>query len=1035
MKNKLLLSFVLLLCTVLTLGAQVRRITGKVISADDGTAIAGVTVRVVASTSAGQTDGAGNFALNVPTSAKNIEFHYVGYRSLTIDITGTDYYEVSLVPTATTLDEVVVGAVGLETKAREQGTQQTRISGKVLTQGKPINVAAGLHAKVPGLQVNAVSSGVNPTVRLVLRGNRSILGDNTALLVVDNSIVPSSVLGNINPEDVESINVLNGAGAAALYGSQGSNGAIIITTKKGKTGSTDITLGHTATFEKVSFQPKLQEKFGAGADSDLQIYTPYENQQYGPRFDGSIKNVGQTLEDGSIQTLPYSPVDDRYKFWETGKTNQTDLSVSSGDEKGTQYVSLQHVDVSGTTYKDKYNRFGIRANGTRNVYDNVKVGYNINYIQNRYNITNNTASMYENLLNTPANIPVTAYKDWQNDKFANPNGYYNNYYENPYFEIDNYRQKTRNDYLTGNVEFNWKVVDWFSLIARGNLTTRNQSFKNTTGKFTYSNYVLENFSGSHANIPGGVSDGSFYSTTVIGDINAIFTKKVDDFGFRFTLGNQIINRHSKSLDVSINGLVIPGLYNISNRSDALPNGSESNSTSREIGLWGQFVGDYKNFLFVTLNGRNDWVSVLDKNNRSFFYPTADVSFIATDAIEALKDNEVLNVLKLRAGWSKSGNVNLSPYGLLATFGQARGFPYEGTGAGFTIGSTMVAEGLKPEITEGVEVGFDATFLRRRVNASFTYYQTNTTNQIIPTGVSQATGYVQLRQNVGLVKNKGIESSLDLNLYRTSNWNVTVGGNYTWLWNIVDHITPDLTTINVSTGGSAQAYAIEGEQFPILRGTVYEKDDQGRIIVDSKTGYPKAAESPELLGRLTPKHRIGLNTYITYKNFALSAVAEYRGGYYIYNNGASTYDFSGSSIRTTWYDRDRFVIPNSVYMDEATGQYVENTNVTVKDGGSGFWSNGSTNRNIAENYVYSGDFWKIREIALGFTVPSGLLANAKYIKGAQISLQGRNLFIWTPKSNIYTDPEYSFSDGNAVGITTLGQTPPSRYFGGTVTLRF
>src|SRR5690606_41250638 len=154
---------------------------------------------------------------------------------------------------------------------------------------------------------------------------------------------------------------------------------------------------------------------------------------------------------------------------------------------------------------------------------------------------------------------------------------------------------------------------------------------------------------------------------------------------------------------------------------------------------------------------------------------------------------------------------------------------------------------------------------------------------------------------------------------------------------------------------------------------------GRIIVDSKTGYPKAAESPELLGRLTPKHRIGLNTYITYKNFALSAVAEYRGGYYIYNNGASTYDFSGSSIRTTWYDRDRFVIPNSVYMDEATGQYVENTNVTVKDGGSGFWANGSTDRNIAENYVYSGDFWIIRAMSVGFTVPSGLLANAKDIK--------------------------------------------------------
>ncbi len=1017
-----------------SVNAQTRRISGKVISADDGTPLPGVSVGAVGTSSGGLTDNSGNFAFNAPADIKQIEFRYVGYTSVVIAVQGNEQFTVEMTPESTALDAVVIGAAGIKTTPREQGTQQTRINAAELTAGKPINLATGLHAKVPGLQINAVSSGVNPNVRLVLRGNRSLLGNNTALLVVDNSIVPSSVLGNINPEDVENVVVLNGAGAAALYGSQGSNGAVIITTKTGRAGRTEIKASHTSTFEQVSFQPKLQEQFGSGADADLQIYTPYENQQYGPRYDGSIVEAGNQLEDGSIQELRYAPVDGRYDFWETGKQNQTDLSISSGDEKGTSYISLQYVDIAGTTYKDTYNRFGIRANGTRKALDKVDVGYNVNYIQNRYDLTTQTGSIYDHLLNTPAHIPITSYKDWENDKFSNPNGYYNNYYENPYFLIDNYRQETRNDYLTGNASIDWNPLDWLGFTARGNLTTRNTSTKNRTGVFTYSDYVLENFGGSQANEPGGVSDGSSYETSVIGDFQANLNHKFGDYGFRLTLGNQITNRHSKGVNVSVNGLVIPGLYNISNRFDPLPNGDESNFKTREVGTYGRLVADYKNYLFLTLSGRNDWVSVLDENNRSFFYPSADVSFIASDAIPLLQTSEMVNVLKFRAGWSRSGNVNLGAYQLFSTFGQGRGFPF-GSGAGFTINARMVAAGLKPEITEGIEGGFDATLMNYRIRTGFTYFSTSTTDQIVPTGVSSSTGYTSLLQNVGEVTNKGVEAYVDFDVLESTDWRMSIGGNYTYLDNQVVSISPDQSQVNISTGGGAQVMAIEGEAFPSLLGTVYKRDDQGRIIVDRNTGYPSVAEASQVLGSTQPKHKLGLNTYVNYKSFGLSVVAEYRGDYVIFNNGANTYDFSGSGIRTTWYDRDRFVIPNSSYLDPESGQYVANTNVTVRDGGSGFWSNSSTNRGIAENYVYSGNFWKIREIALAYTIPAQILANTRYIKGAQISVQGRNLFIWTPKSNVYTDPEYNFTDGNAMGITTLDQTPPTRYFGATLSVSF
>ncbi len=1034
MKQKLFSSLIVcVLVAVNVVYAQTRRIVGKVTDKVSSANIAGASIRAVGTNSATMTDAVGEFVFNAPADARQIEIKYIGYEPFVMNLTGTDTYNVQLTSSANLLDEVVIGAAGLKVRAREQGTQQTRINSAQLTAAKSPTVAGGLYAKVPGLQINAISSGVNPTFRLVLRGNRSLLGDNTALVVVDNSIVDNSVLGNLNPEDVEDVVVLNGAGAAALYGSKGSNGAILITTKKGKDGVTTVTATQTETFQEVSFFPKLQNEYGSGYAADgIPTYVTYENQQYGPRYDGSTVQIGQTLEDGSVQYVTYSPTKDRQDFWETGREHRTDFAISSGDERSTSYLSGQYMKTSGTTWKDEYDRFSLRANGSRKLYNSLRMDYNVNYTVNNYDITNQTSNIYNNLLNTPAHIPLLDYKDWRNGKFANPNGYYNNYYGNPYFLAENYRNYTKNAYLTGNAQIDWNPLEWLGFTARVNMSNRNQTYKNTTGEFTYSDYVLENWAGSQANIAGAVSDGSYYKTNVIGDFIVNANKKVQDFGFRLTTGLQISNTTTKSIGVSADGLVIPDLFNVSNRTATLPNGSESNSTQREVGIWGKLVVDYKNYLFLTVNGRNDWTSVLEKGNNSFFYPTADVSFIATDAIDALKNASWLNVLKLRAGASKSGNVNLDPYSLYTTFSQASGFPYA-SGPGFSVGGVIVQQGLQPEITTGYEGGFDATLYKNRINLGFTYYSTDTKNQIVPTGVSTATGYSTYRQNVGLVTNRGIETYLDLTVIQKEDFQWNLGGNYTWGKNKVGEISSDLNQVSLSSGGSAQAMAIKGELFPVLLGTVYNKDDQGRIIVDPITGYPSVASNSAILGNTQPIHKLGLNTNISYKGWNLSVVAEYRGGYSIYNNAASTYDFSGSSARTTEYNRERFVIPNSSYWNGT--EYVDNTNITVRDGGAGFWASSAYNMGIAENYVYSGDFWKIREATLSYTVPARMLVGMPYIKRAQVSLQGRNLFIWVPKANIYTDPEYNFSDSNAMGITTLAQTPPTRYFGGSISLTF
>ncbi|HEX2845918.1 MAG TPA: SusC/RagA family TonB-linked outer membrane protein [Chitinophagaceae bacterium] len=1030
--RKLLLMFSLLvLCAAATI-AQQRQVKGKVTD-KAGAPISGATVHIKGTNLGTSAAPDGSFSLLAKTGDV-LEISAVNFSSLTVKVGNSpEIGSIELDVQENLMDEVVVTAGGIQRKKREEGYAATRITGQQLTQAKPVNVAAGLSGKVAGLQVNAINGGVNPTVRLVLRGNRSLLGNNTALIVIDNVIVPSEILGNINPEDIEDINVLNGAGAAALYGSDASNGAIIITTKKGAKGSSFVRLSNTTTIEKTSFYPKLQKEFGSGWETGA--FTPYENQQYGPRFDGTMRQLGREDINGDIQTYPYIALDDREKFWVTGLTNQSDIALSAADDRSSYYISGQFATIKGTTPKDKYNRAQMRFNGSRKISKAISVNYSINYIQNRYDLTTQTSTIYNNLLNTPAWAPLKSFQNWQTDKWASPELYYNDYYLNPYFYVDNYRQKTRNDYLTGNVEFSWKPATWIDVVYRAGLTTRNQSAKSWVGMYSFKDAFYKRGGKSSWNWPGSVSDDMFYSTQINSDLLITVRKRLNDVGLELTAGQSLRNNVSKSTNTNVSGLVIPGLYNVSNRTAALPNSSESNSTVRQMGIFGKFKVSYKNWLFLDITGRNDWRSVLDPEHWSFFYPAVDLSFVASDAIEAIKNSKVINNLKLRGGVSKVGNVNLGAYGLLNTFDNAPGYPYAVSGPGYSVNGLTVNPSLKPEITRGWEVGMDMDLLDRKINFGVTYYSTITDAQTVNTQISQASGFSTYKTNTGEVSNKGLEVLLHYTPIRTRDLTVTVGGNYTYNKNLVLSISEDLEKLNLSTGAAAQTIAKAGYLFPILEGSDYLRDDQGRIIVDRITGYPSRDPIPKLLGNTNPKHRLGLDAEVRFKNFRLWALAEYRGGFVVYHNGGGTMDFSGSSSRTVAFNRERFVIPNSSYWDGA--KYVENTSVQVRDGGSGFWADGegAYNTVIATNYIIKGDYWKVREISLTYDLPKKVIAKAKFLKAASIGIQGRNLFIFTAKSNIYTDPEYNFSDGNAIGITTLGQTPPSRYFGGTISLTF
>jgi TonB-linked SusC/RagA family outer membrane protein len=1037
--KKLILSLFIFLCVAASAIAQERTVTGTVTAREDNLPIPGVSVRVKEVPGVGtQTSSDGKFTLRVPANAKTLVFSYIGYTSL--ESTITNNMRVALTADATSLNEVVVTGAGLTTRRKELGAAQTTLNNAALTQAKPTNVASGLTGKVAGLNIQGVGGGVNPNYRVVLRGMRSLTGNNEALIVVDNVIVPNSILSNLNPDDIADLTVLNGASSAALYGSAASNGALIITTKRGKQGGgLDIKVAHTTTLEQVAFFPKLQKEFGSGSDNDLQLYLAYENQQYGPRFDGVVRPIGRPLQDGSIQEVPYSYTNGKNDFWDKGVTNMTDFSVASSGDKSSVYASAQYLDASGTTPGDKYNRSTVRLGGTRAVSDKVDVNYSTYYAQNRYDITTQTSNIFNYLLNAPSQANLTDYSDWRNNPFANPNGYYNAYYNNPYFMADNYRQNTRNDYFIGNLEMKYKPKEWLDFTGRVGITTQNASSKTFSDMFLYSDYT-KSISGSseykNQDILGAVSDNFNYNTSITSDFIAHAQKTVEDFKFNLTVLGQLRQDQYKTLTGSVNGLVVPGTFNLSNSTNP-PTSTESNRLNRSYGLSGKLDIGYKDYLFLTATGRNDWVSILAPENRSFFYPSVSLSFVPSDAIEAIKDIEQIDFLKLRASWSKVGNVNVGPYALVPTFSQGAGYPYNSQG-GLTVSNNLISPNLQPEFTKQYEFGLETSLFKSRISGKITYYNSKTENQTIVTGVSNATGYSGFLVNTGRTSSKGIEADLSLVPIKSKDWEVAVAGTYALYDNQVDEIGSGLTQLTLGAyGGAVGSYAVEGQPFPVLMGTTHVRDDQGRIIVDPITGYPSATSNLSILGQAQQKHSIGINLNVKYKAFTLYGSAEYRTGNVIYNNGGSTFDFSGAGINTVAYNRDRFVIPNSSYLDAATGQYVPNTNITVRDGGPGYWTIAGPRTGIDENYITSAAFWKIREISLGYDLPAKFLAKSKVVKAARFSVQGRNLFLFLPNSNVYTDPEYSdgnsSSSGNAIGLTSLGQTPPSRFFGATLSV--
>ncbi|TXH59246.1 MAG: SusC/RagA family TonB-linked outer membrane protein [Bacteroidia bacterium] len=1030
MRKLLTTMLVLLICASAAI-AQSRTIKGSV-KDEKGEAVPFATITEVGTKNATVATEYGEFTMRFQTGSK-LEISAIGYESTTITPGAAATYNVVLNKTGNQMQEVVVStALGLRKQPRELGYSVAKVGNAEMTKAKVVNIQQGLTGKVSGLNIATVNNGVFADTRITLRGIRSLTGNNQPMLIVDGTPVALGQIENISPNYIEDVTVLKGASAASLYGPDGVNGVIYVKTFRGNNvGKPVIKVNHSSQYESILFLPKFQTQFGAGSGVDANgfgVYTPYENQQYGDEFDGSIREIGKPMPDGNggtvVQTEQYSyKKNGRLGFFERGLTTQNGISYSAKD----YLLSVNDVNIKGTLGGDKNRRTTFRFAGAKE-YGIFKGGYSLSYTKGIYNVA--SVSPYWDVFNTPGNIDIKKYKNWRDpNSAANPNYYFNEYYHNPYFTKDRSRSRGNSDDILAQIDLSLKLTNWLSVNYKGGTTISSSDYKNTNEAFVFNDYaknVTHKYNASNdytASVSDGISRGNRLSSELF--IN--MQKEFNDFNIEGLIGQSFRQSKSKSVGVSGSNLIIPTLFNISNRTGE-PGAGESNSVSRLMGIFGRVSVGYKNWAFLELTGRQDWDSRLPINKNSFFYPGASASVVLTDALKIKSD--VLSYLKVRGSWSKSGNVNVGVYALESNYGVAGGFPY-GSLPGFQASTTVNNPAIKPEFVNSMEAGLEVSFLKNRINFEATAYLQNNTDQVLSLQISRTTGFANTVVNAADFDNKGLELDLRLTpLVRLGDFDFDVKANVSFLDSKVKSVYLGLDELTIGNGN----YIIKGYPAYMFKLTDYKRDPEGRVIVDKNTGYPALDPTVKMFGRTMPKLIAGISPSLSYKGLSLNLTADYKTGHLVYHGIGSDMDFTGTSIRSGSNGRQRFIFPNSVYED-GNGGYTPNTTIAVQNGGYGFYENSNANRAVNSNYITSAAAWKIREIALSYVVPEKWVAKTKYIKSANISLTARNFFTFLPKSNQWTDPEFANTTGNALGVNNNSILPPSRIYGFAIDLQF
>lgn len=1032
MKTKFSGILTLFLAFVVQLSFAQEKTVSGVVSDENGLPLPSATVAVKGTSNGTTTDFDGNYSIS--TSAGDVlTFSYVGYATKEATVGATNTINVSLEPD-NALDEVVVTALGIKRKKDQVTSAYQEVNTEELVKANNPDVVNSLSGKVSGLQITQNSNGVAGGTRIVLRGNRSISGNNQALIVIDGAISNTTFLNALDPNQIESVNIIKGAAGSALYGQQGSNGAIIVTTKKTSKSADKMTVEifSSLDFESVSFVPEKQTRYGQGWDLGNGFENIiYENGGWGPEFDGQMVPVGLPQSDGTFIMAPYSSrgKDHIKEFFQTGLTRQNSFSVSSGDSNG--YVKLgarnlrSEFIVEGDTRKQ--NTLTFNAGKTSGKWS---AAANVIYVNST--IDRHNGDLYTQLLQSATNIPITAFANSGNE------GHWNAYFTNPYWNLQNQRGQTESNRISLQGELGYQLNKNISFKLVSNARINDGSGLSYQNGYTEPDEIISN-TGANRSLPAQFSynnsRSSQYYTDFFVNLDYMLT---DDLSFAANLG--LNNQYFKSSFAQVGGvgLTIPQLYTSTNLSNGFATGTTSDDrrSSSRIGAFANLDFGFKDYLFLNITGRNDWSSVLAKENRSFFYPSASLSFIPTKAFPELKSN-VLNYMKISGSVVRTGNDgSIAAYAIQPVVNQASQFPLNGQNS-YVVDQIVTDPLLEPEFLNTQEIGLNLGMFKDRLTIDASYSTFQGENQINSIAASAASGINRSNVNIAETKGNSLELDLGVKIIRTPDMNFDVNVGYSTTDNEVVAVTDQSDEVSLGGfTGYAEVFAIKGEAFPVIQTNYYERDPQGRVLINPINGNPIEASGLKIAGRTTPKHIVNLNTTFRYKNWTLQATMDYRTGHVFYSDTKSNLTWSGHAVETAQGGRGAFIWPNSA-IETSPGVYEANTSVPSGGTNAGsyinFWGN---YRGIGENHVLDATAFKVRELSLRYDFDKDLLNNLP-ITGLSISATARNPIIILPAENRgYNDPESSFTTGNAQGITTqAGNYPATRTFGLGLNLTF
>lgn len=1017
---------------------QDTKVTGTV--EDEFGPVAGASVVIKGTTTGTMTDMDGHFTLEGVKKGDIIQISFIGFATQDIPYTGQATLNVKLVEDAQKLDEVVVTALGMKRDKKALGYAMQELKGDELLSSREPNLANSLSGKVSGLQIVRSSNGVGGSSKIVLRGNNSLTGSNQPLIVVDGTPMDNftggvdDVWGNsgadmgnglsdINPEDIESMTVLKGASAAALYGSRAGNGVILITTKSGKKNEgLGITVNAGITTESIFLKPDLQNSFGQGSVG------AYDNQS---RLSWGPKAEGQMVSDWLGRQVPLKTYDNIDAFFNTGTSFNEGVSFQQNIKGTSVFSSINRSDDAGITPESKLNKTNItlRATTFLDEAEKWKIDAKVNYINmnahNRPIQGVNPSNAFNTIYNLPRSLNVAEFKQdvdeqgnmiWW-DASKNPQ-------ENPYW-VTKYRQNndTRNR-LLGNIALKYAPTNWFDIELRGGTdyytTTKNEKV----------------YAGGNTTPSGLYNEGSetFYENNYSFLATARKDNLIDRLGGFVSFGGNLMMQKRTKMNASAGELLVPNLFSLNNGINK-PTVTSELTRRKMNSLYGSLQLNWDGYLFLDVTARNNWSSTMSKANRSYFYPSVSLSGVISDMVPKLGGQmpEWFTFAKVRASYAEVGN-DLDPYQLYNNFTVGKDENGNTTAAP---GNVLFDSTVRSELIKSWEAGFDVRFFNNRLGLDAAWYKTNATRQLLNLPMDPFSGYSSRKVNAGNIQNEGIEISLNgaiLDNPKGLSWNSTA--QFSLNRNKIIDLYPGVTLYDIKTLDAIQIVAVQGSYYGDIYGQTFQRVEDkndpnyGKIIV-GEDGLPLITTGKSKVGNQSPDWMLGWTNSFSYKGFNLSFLVDFRIGGDLYSATASNLYVRGNAAGTVVNgNRQDFVVPNSVV--QTSNGYAENkVPVTHQN----YWERiGSTgNYGLPEMFTYDATNIRLRNITLGYDFNRAMLQKTPFQR-LRLSATCNN--VWMIHYNLPgIDPEsVSATNTNATGFEN-GAAPTSRSFTFNVTVGF